>query len=197
MGLIIIKFRRRVFSLKINIRVKSVCSSVFSLVLLVGIVVSAICDMAISGAFTWSLYPISSCIFGWLMFFPAIRFGLKGIPWSLAAYSLFVIPFLYALDRIIQVSNLILPVGIPMAAISIGYCWVVYVLFKVFKARMKLALALSFLLAIPVSVLVNVSLSKIMVQPIFDVWDLIGFFGIGIVAVFLLISDVTKQKKTV
>lgn len=62
--------KRTVFTNKIY-------AGVFSLLLIVGIAACAICDVAISHAFTWSLYPISSIIFAWLVFIPIIRFGKK------------------------------------------------------------------------------------------------------------------------
>lgn len=65
---------------KVQNRIKSiqtVCACAFTLLLIVGIAVCAICDMAISHTFTWSLYPISSIIFAWLVLIPMIRFGEK------------------------------------------------------------------------------------------------------------------------
>ena len=51
-------------------------AAVFSVVLLTGAVVCAICDMALAGGLTWSWYPISSIIFGWAVLFPIVKFGV-------------------------------------------------------------------------------------------------------------------------
>lgn len=44
----------------------------FSAILLLGILVCVICDVAISGALTWSWYPVSSILFAWLVCVPAL-----------------------------------------------------------------------------------------------------------------------------
>lgn len=57
----------------------------FSLLLLLGIIVCSICDIAISGQFTWSLYPISSIVFAWVVLIPFVKCGRRGLLGSLAA----------------------------------------------------------------------------------------------------------------
>lgn len=121
--------------------IPNICTGAFSLLLLVGIAVCAICDMAISHTFTWSLYPISSIIFAWLVFIPIIRFREKGICGSLIACSIFIAPYLYILNKLIGTSNLFLPISIRMAFIGVVYLWLVFILFKTLKARKLLATA--------------------------------------------------------
>lgn len=101
--------------------VQDICAISFSAVLLLGIVVCIICDMAISGALTWSLFPISACVFAWLVFFPVMKFGRKGIVGSLAALSLAIVPFLWILELLVRGNTLIMPVGIPMAVIGVAF----------------------------------------------------------------------------
>ena len=79
----------------------------FSVLLLLGIIVCSICDMAISGTFTWSLYPISSCLFAWLVFVPLVKYGNKGIRCSLVSFSIIIIPFLYVISKIIGCFSLL------------------------------------------------------------------------------------------
>lgn len=50
----------------------------FSMMLFVGIMVCLICDLAISGHVTWSLIPVSSIVFSWLILFPGILLGKRG-----------------------------------------------------------------------------------------------------------------------
>lgn len=57
-----------------NIRKNVVISIIFSTTLLIGLIVCAICDIAISGNLTWSLIPISSIIFAWVVSFPIWNF---------------------------------------------------------------------------------------------------------------------------
>lgn len=61
----------------------SVAAAVFSGALLVGIIVCVICDLAVSGGFTWSLFPVSSAVFAWAVFFPVIKAGFKRVVVSL------------------------------------------------------------------------------------------------------------------
>ncbi|MDE7275858.1 MAG: helix-turn-helix domain-containing protein, partial [Lachnospiraceae bacterium] len=56
-----------------------IISSLFSVTLLTGIMVCIICNLAISGNLTWSLIPVSSIVFAWVISFPGILLGKKGI----------------------------------------------------------------------------------------------------------------------
>ena len=175
--------------------IQNIYAIVFSLLLLAGIVVCAICDMAISGNFTWSLFPISSIVFTWLVFFPVIKFGERGIWGTMIALSVLIIPFLYVLDHLIKTSNLILPVGIRIAIISMVFLWIVFALFKILKSKKRIASAISLLLAIPVCFLINFSLSRIISEPLFDVWDIFAFSIITIAAILLFIKNFAVRKK--
>ncbi len=175
--------------------IQAICAIVFSLLLLAGIAVCAICDMAISGNFTWSLFPISSIVFTWLVFFPVIKFGEKGICGTMIALSVLIVPFLYILDYLIDMSNLILPIGIPIAAISMVFLWVVFAVFKILKSRKLIASAVSLLLTIPVCVLINYSLNSIISEPFFDVWDILSFSIIIVAAALLLAGNFIMRKK--
>lgn len=92
--------------MELRLTFQNVLSITFSILLLVGIIVCAICDVAISGAFTWSLYPISSILFVWFVFMPLIKYGSKGTLGSLTAFSILIIPFLYVLSKIIDNNEL-------------------------------------------------------------------------------------------
>ena len=101
----------------------------FSVSLLLGAIVCAICDIAISGTFTWSLYPITAILFAWLVFVPLVKYGGKGLPGSLAILSVLIIPFLYVISRIVG-DHLVLTIGIRMSLYSIAYLWCVYLIFR-------------------------------------------------------------------
>ena len=71
-------------SKKEKMRITNVLISIlFSITLLVGIMVCLICDIAISGSVTWSLIPVSSIVFAWIISFPGIILGKRGIIASL------------------------------------------------------------------------------------------------------------------
>ena len=100
----------------------------FSLLLLIGMLVSMVCDLSISGRLTWSLFPALSILFVWLVFFPIVLHGKEGIFWGLLALSLSLLPFLYGLDLLIQGHASILPVGGRMAVIGAAFLWIVFAL---------------------------------------------------------------------
>ncbi|MDE5819376.1 MAG: helix-turn-helix domain-containing protein [Lachnospiraceae bacterium] len=161
----------------------------FSALLLLGILACVICDVAISGALTWSWYPISSILFAWLVCVPIIKYGMKGIPGSLIAISLFILPFLTILSKLVGGNNLIMPIGTKTALPSIAYLWCIYFIFKKLALRKQLAAAVSFLLAIPLHLIINFVLADILSIPFLDVWDLLSLSGILLCAIALFLTD--------
>lgn len=180
---------------KLRLTFQNVLSIAFSILLLVGIIVCAICDVAISGAFTWSLYPISSILFVWFVFMPLIKYGSKGTLGSLTAFSILIIPFLYVLSKIVD-NNLIMTIGIRMSLFSIAYLWCVYLIFRRLKEQKIIATAFSLLSAIPLHIAINVSLAEILSLPVFEIWDIISFaIMIASVVILFIIDYFTKRKK--
>lgn len=174
---------------------QKIYAGAFSLLLIVGIAVCAICDLAISHSFTWSLYPISSIIFGWLVFIPAIRFGGKGICGSLVACTIFIAPYLLVLNKIIKTNSSFLPVSLSMAAVGVASLWIVYVLFQILRRRKLLAAAITVLLFIPINIFVSFILSKITSEVFFDGWDIMDISIMAMLAIVLFILDLFVQKK--
>ena len=176
------------------ISLQNIVTLSFSLVLLLSIIICAICDIAISGAFTWSLYPISSFIFAWFLFIPVIQYKEKGIRGSLIIFSLLIIPFLYILHTIIGGDTFIMRIGIPISFLSILYLWCIYFIFKKLKTKKIRAISLSLLLIIPLNIAINGFLASILSEPLFDAWDMLSFGIILISALTLWIVDCTKKK---
>lgn len=167
----------------------------FSVLLLLGIIVCSICDVAISGTFTWSLYPISASLFAWLVFVPLIKCGGKGLRCSLISFSILMIPFLYVISRIMENSGLLLPIGIRISLLSIAYLWCAYLIFRKLRTHELRAAALCLLLAVPVCLAINITLSKYISEPMFDIWDVFSFGIIMIGAVVLFIIDYSKKRE--
>lgn len=166
------------------VSVRNVLTLIFSILMLLGIVVCSVCDVAISGMLTWSRYPISSIIFAWLIFAPLIKYGNKGALISLAAYSILIIPFLFVISKILGGSDLIMSIGIRISLLSMIYLWCVYLIFKRLKARKMIAVAFSLLLTIPLCFAINLTLSIYILEPLIDIWDVISFVAILVSAVF-------------
>lgn len=175
------------------VTIQNIVAISFSLVLLLGVITCSICDMAISHGFTWSLYPISTSIFVWLISIPVIKFGKKGIMYSLISLSVFIIPFILVLNAIIEGKTLLVPIGIRMSLIAVVFLWLVYIIFRFLKNRILVATAISLLLIIPLCLIINVSLSIFISEPFIDIWDMIAFGAVIIGAVILLIIESVRK----
>lgn len=166
----------------------------FSLLLLLGIMVCAICDVAISGAFTWSLYPISSILFAWFVFIPLIKYGRRGILGALVALSLLILPFLYGISRL-AANHWIITIGMRLSLFSVAYLWCVYWLFRRLKEHKMRATAFSLLLVIPLCIFINLTLAEILSVSFFDLWDLLSCTLMIVSAVPLFAIDYYKTHK--
>lgn len=164
----------------------------FSVLLLLAILVCTICDMATSGAFTWSLYPISSVIFVWLVFLPLVKLRNKGIHWSLIIFSILLIPFIYAISEI-ACNNMIMAIGAGVSLVSIIYLWCNYLVFNRLKARKTMATAIFLILTMLLCIVINIILAKILSIALFDIWDILSFAVISVIAITLFIIDFKKR----
>ena len=175
-----------------NNMTKNVIISIpFSATLLIGIMVCLICNIAISGNLTWSLIPVSSIIFAWVISFPSIILGKRGIIVSLISLSVFIVPYLFLLGGLLKAKE-VFSVGAMIAVASIVFLWIIVAVFKC--TRKLVALGTTFLLAIPFMIIVNVILSKMIEEPVFDVWDMLSIFMLLILAFASFICDYAKKK---
>lgn len=120
----------------------SIISAILSLTLLTAIAVCFICDIAISGGLTWSLITAGSIFFVWIITYPVIIMGRRGIAASLLALSFFIIPYIFLLSRLLGVEE-VFYIGAVMSVISIAFIWIVFLVFeKSRKSRGFLALGI-------------------------------------------------------
>lgn len=168
---------------------QNVFAVLFSTILILGIIVCSICDWAISGAFTWSCYPISAIVYAWLVFFPVIKWDQRGIVWSLLALTFLTIPFLYVLSILVEGPDAIVLVGGGVTIVVAIYLWGVFGIFCKCRARKLLATAIALLLSVPMCIVINLVLSLILNIPAFDIWDMLDFAVMIIAGVGLLIAD--------
>lgn len=167
-------------------------STLFSLLLVLGGGVCALCDLLLSGGFTWSLIPILSIVLAWLVLFPVIRWGGGGVAAGLAALTVGIFPFLYVLNLLIPAGGLVFSIGAPIAAVSAVYLWAVFALFRRRRERKLLAGVLALLLMLPVDVAVNAVLK----EPLLDPWDLLAFAILAILAAALWLRDRARREKS-
>ena len=165
----------------------------FSSALAIGIIVCAICDIAISGTFTWSLIPVSSIIFAWVVCFPVIILGKRGIAGSLTALSIFIFPYLYILGELVEV-RAVFSIGAVMSVISIVYLWLIFAVFRRLRARKMIALGVAFLVTIPFMLAINAALSRMIGEPVVDVWDILSAFILLTAAFSVFVCDHAKNR---
>lgn len=164
----------------------------FSAVLLIAVLVCLICDLALSGSLTWSLIPVGSIVFAWLVSFPGIVFGKRGYTVSLLALSVLAVPYLYLLSRLIHVDK-VFSLGTAMAAPSILFLWIVAAVFRrIGKGNVFVALGTTFLFAVPFVFLINAVLSKMIGAPIWDIWDMLS---VCVLLILALASFAYAKKK--
>lgn len=154
----------------------------------ISIVVCIICDLAILGEFTWSIITTSSILFFWLFLIPIIKLGKKGISKSLTVLSVFIIPYLYILSILIK-ENKIFSIGVAMSIIAIVYVWCIFWIFKLFQRRKIKALGMTLLLSIPFYLIANGILSKMILEPRMDIWDILLMTIIITFAIVMFIYD--------
>lgn len=176
-----------------NMKKNGIIFIIFSAILLIGISVCMICDIATSGTFTWSLLPVSSIIFAWVVTFPIIILGKKGVAGSLLSLSIFIIPYLYILSALIKI-RYIFTIGTIMSVITIVYLWLIFVIFKRLKIRKLAAAGITCLLSIPFMLIVNITLSRMISEPLIDVWDILSAFLLLIIAFTFFVCDYAKNK---
>lgn len=160
---------------------RKTAAAVFSAALLIGMLVCCICDAAISNAFTWSLISSASIVFAWLVCVPAILMDKWRAAGSLISISVFILPYLYILSRLLN-TTAVFSVGAVVAVISDLYLWIVLALIRYMGAKRPSTYGAVCLSAIVFLSAANAALSRLISPPFIDVWDLLT------AALLLLIS---------
>lgn len=176
-----------------NMNKNTIISIIYTITMVIGILVCCICDVAISGTLTWSLITLSSILITWIASFPVILLGKKGALVAMAAISILILPFMYILSILIKV-NEVFNVGAIMSIYTLVFLWIIYILYYRLKERKLLATGITFLFAIPFTLLINITLSKLIGEPVIDVWDILSVFILLIVSVAFIIGDYARKK---
>lgn len=168
------------------------------LLILIGLIVCTISDIIISNTFTWSFIPISSIIFAWVALLPIIKLGKKGIGVSIVILNACIFSYLYVLSKMIKNSDLVPTIGIRMAIISIVYILCIFLIFKILKKRKFAAISASLFAGIPICIVINYNLSKMFLQPVIDIWDILAILTLLILSVLFFAYDLfsKRDKKT-
>lgn len=167
----------------------------FVVLLLIGIMVCTVCDIAISGTYTWSLVPVSAIVFAWVALLPIKRYGKKGIWASLVILNICIITYLYALNNVVKDTKLLFSVGMRMSTVSIIYLICIFGIFKIFKKRKFTAIGFSLLMGIPMCIIINVNLSDMFRQALLDIWDLLAILALFVLASISFLFQLNTSKK--
>ena len=81
-----------------------------------------------------------------------------------------------------------------MSIISLVFLWIIYIMYRRLKERKLLATGITFLFAIPFTFVINSTLSKMIGEPVVDIWDILSVFILFIIAVAFIIGDYAKKK---
>lgn len=176
-----------------NINRNAVISIVFSCTLLIGAFVCVICDLAIAKGLTWSLIPVSSVLLAWVILFPVMMYGKRGILGSCISVSIFIFPYLYVLSSLLQVRE-VLSIGGTASVISIVYLWLAVGIIKKSAKRKLIAVGIVFLLAVPFLFIMNGALSALIAEPLLDEWDVLTVFLLLIAAFTFFTCDYVRHK---
>ena len=165
----------------------------------ISIIVCVMIDMAISGTFTWSLYPIVSVIFASSLLRPIIQNGKNGIVATLRILTVGIVPYLYVLDQIAGTETIITKAGGIIAGLVLIYLWIAYFIAKHSRRRKLLSFGITMILAVPLCILINYSLSLTLTPKAaaFDVWDVLSIGILLSVGAVLIISDVILRRKEI
>ncbi len=166
---------------------------IFALLLVIGIIVCTICDIAMSNTYTWSLVPMTSIVFAWVAILPIRRLGKKGIIGSIVILNICIMTYLYALQNLVKDTELIFTVGTRMGVISIIYLGCIFGIFKIFKKRKFLAIGLSLFIGIPICIIINVTLSKMFSQDLLDIWDLLSILTLFVLSMVFFMRELNNS----
>lgn len=98
------------------------------------------------------------------------------------------------MSRLVKAKE-VFSVGTAMAVASIVFLWIIAAVFnRIGKTRKLIALGITFLLAIPFVFIVNVMLSKMIAEPVLDVWDMLSVFILLILAFVSFICGSLRKR---
>ncbi len=177
-----------------NISKNMVITSIFSAVLLVGVTVCIICDLAVGGKLTWSAIPILSVLLVWAVCIPTVIMGKKGLAVSMGTFSALIIPFLYLLSRFLRVWT-IFSMGSVVAGVAVIFIWILAALFKrIGKDRIFVFWGVTFLLLIIFEFIMNIVVSWMLLELTFNLWDMLSVFVLFILTFICFLCDYAKRK---
>lgn len=155
---------------------------------LIALLSCAIVDRAINGELSWSIIPISSIIFSYLIAIPFICIKNNKILYTLIVLSILIIPYMNILNIFIN-SEMFLELSIKASIIGTVYLWSLFLLFKFVKDKL-LATAISFLIAIIPFLLINSMIPNNSI----DIWSIISLIMLIFTSMSCFVFDYLIKK---
>lgn len=178
-------------------RVARWCWLIVTLAGLVAILVCGICNYAIDGGFTWSLYPMASVVFAWLIITPVLLCKRRRIAFGLLVLTFTAVPFLAVILNLAGQSQWLVPLCVPVILISLVFIWVCYFLFAVLKKNFWYSLAIIVLVVAGLDFAIDAIIGAALNEPQVDGWSLLSILICVIAAVVLFaVGKKTKGKVT-
>lgn len=176
-----------------HLSLNKIISVIFCAALFIAVITCMVCDVALHGTCTWSLIVLDCAILAWFTLIPLTLAGRRGIPISLAALTALILPYLYILSRLIEVSE-VFSIGAAMSVFCVVYLWLIFAVFHRLGGRRLTAAGITCLLAVPFMLGVNVTLSHMLGEPAVDGWDALSVLLLLVIAgVFFVCGRVWKK----
>lgn len=146
-------------------------------------------DFISANSITWSGIASVSMLFAWGIILPLFFRLTTPVMSSLIAFSILIIPYLFLLNMVIQVNNILVNVAIPITALALLYLWAIYFVYQQLHLALFHFLAVCAFGLVPVVILVNLVISREFNVPLFTIWNIIGLIiliGVGVGLIYLV-----------
>lgn len=159
------------------------------------IIICALCDIGLGGG-GWSVYTTLSIPLGATVILGVLRELEKGDPvrGALITLSILIIPYLVAMQLVSHAP--VAKIGVPCAVLSLAYLWVCFFISKKFSKSRGIMLGLIFALAIPLDLLVNLTVYLLASEPDHEFWcDAVSCIALAAVSASWFLSSKKEYKR--
>lgn len=175
-------------------RALTVTFMILTVSILIGAIVCIICDLAISGRFTWAVYPLASMALTWLVLLPLFMLERHAVAGSLAMCSVSLPVFLLILEQATG-ADWFWRLGLPISIISLAYAWCGFWLFTRKGLNKWYAGGIVCLLAAPLTLSINMLSSLYAGDPLLRPWDITTVLGVVVIALILFAVGWSQRQK--
>lgn len=170
---------------------------IFSGVLLLAAAVCCLCDFLLTGGLSWSLVVLISIALGWAVIFPTLLRRRKGLWISLAALTLLILPYLWALSLLLapQPGALLFTIGVRAALPGIVYLWAMWLVLTHSRKHPVAGWGIVLLLLAVLDVALDLVLADLMPGPAIDQLDLLITAFLLLAGLALIVVDIARSVK--